>query len=80
MGASISVSLRNARMLISESKALLVEALNAVKRGEFDKAERLAQKAMKGLEEAADLLSCVEYKIWKEACPRWESMMMKFSL
>ncbi|MCD6114127.1 MAG: PTS lactose/cellobiose transporter subunit IIA [Thermoprotei archaeon] len=75
-----SETLRNVRVLISESKKLLKKALEAVKKGELDEAEKLALEAMKELEEAADLLTNIEGKVWKEVVREWRSTIVKSSL
>jgi len=75
-----SETLRNVRVLISESKKLLKKALEAVKKGELDEAEKLALEAMKELEKATDLLTNVERKVWKEVVREWRSTIVKSNL
>jgi len=75
-----SETLRSVRVLISESKKLLKKALEAVKKGKLDEAEKLALEAMKELEKATDLLTNVERKVWKEVVREWRSTIVKSNL
>ena len=79
MPPETSETIRNVRALISESKKLLKKALEAVRKGELDEAEKLALEAMEELEKAADLLSGIEGKVWKEVVKEWKATMVRSS-
>ncbi len=54
--------LKNLRKLIAESKLLIQKTLNAVKNGDFEKAEKLATTVVHNLDEASKVLKELELK------------------
>jgi len=65
MNAVLKLTLTNVRMLIAESRMILNEALNMLRRKDLELAETLAAKALERLNEASTMLSQIEQKVLK---------------
>ena len=65
----LKLTISNVRMLITESRMILNEALKMLSKRDLELAETLATKALERLNEASTMLSQVEQKVLKGEYP-----------